>query len=92
VHSADCDLLDPDRAGAHCTCDPVVGPTPHTVVRTGPDDLAPLVVLVTPLADDVPANHRVCQWLKVGLRSWKLRCITLRDPTSDELARVGGET
>jgi hypothetical protein len=51
-----------------------------------PDDFGALVVVVVPLADPVPAVHRVRAWLKAGLRGYALRCTRLRDPTAPELA------
>lgn len=45
----------------------------------------PWTVVVVPLEGDVPAGVRLKRWLKLGLRSYGLRCVEVRTPRKDEL-------
>lgn len=50
------------------------------------DDL--WLIVLKPLPHDVPAAVRVRRWLKLALRAYRLRCVTVRSPTPAEVAEA----
>jgi len=60
-------------------------PTEPELIIDPPDILGPVVIVLTPLSDDVPARVRVRRLLKLALRGFNLRCRVVRYPTLPEL-------